>query len=63
MIEGKEFRAKMIRGVMLETDCNDINICQEALNDAFWNPLEAIRFIKKPQSWTIRKAELEGAYL
>lgn len=63
MIEGKEFRVKMIKGVMLETDCNNINICQEALDDALWNPLKAIKFIKNPQSWAIRKAELEGAYL
>ena len=48
---------------MLETDCNNINICQEALDDALWNPLKAIKFIKNPQSWAIRKVELEGAHL
>lgn len=63
MIESKEFRAKMIKQVIFETGCDDVIICQKALDDAFWNPLEAIRFIKNPQSWAIRKVELEGAHL
>ena len=53
----QQFQIRMIRYVMIETGCDDIIHCQDALIDSDWDPNIAIRLIKNPEFWVIKSLE------